>query len=177
MAMKTHSSVGKDNLILMVSHEKRFILPQVHSIDMPVLLTYFYQRRFVLPHFSGFARVGRVLCALLPSYAIGNLFFSWQDALIQAAQKLNRKDWKKSLPELARLLVSLYSSPYGAMPIAKKVLVSTMADAWHMAEQEGVELGKEFASEEVFKLELLKNAEETVKRFALVAASVDKQVV
>lgn len=179
--MSTHSSsTGKDNQILMVSHENRFILPQVHAEDMPAILSYFYLRSFaVLPHYKAFARVGRALCTLLPKYAIGNMFAYWEDAIVSQVMTVDRDDYKQALPLLARHLVSLYSAPYGSMPAAKKVLISTLADVWHMAETKigANELGKFVDSQDDFKLDVLKHAQEAVYRFILAAGSVKKEFV
>ncbi|KAL6735014.1 hypothetical protein Aduo_005494 [Ancylostoma duodenale] len=171
--MHTHTSLPNEQL-MMVSHEDRFILTTTHAADMKTILTYFYLRQFILPAFDAFARVGRTLCCLLPQETIAKFFEHWQAAIVRDLLKLDRKDFKPTLLACARHLISIFSAPYGAFPVAKRVAVATMADTWQMAEAAGINVEEEFTACQDLPTGMMEKIFFSVGKFRTVVSGVKK---
>uniref|UniRef100_A0A0M3IFK1 BTB domain-containing protein n=1 Tax=Ascaris lumbricoides TaxID=6252 RepID=A0A0M3IFK1_ASCLU len=112
--------------ILIESSEDRIIFPFLSINDMKFLLTYLYTERITLPEYNRFARVGRVISFLFDRDRLLNIFTQWQRLIIESIFKANGNQEK--VVYAMRSLIAIYSAPYGALPIAKRVAISTLAD-------------------------------------------------
>ncbi|KAK6734627.1 hypothetical protein RB195_018050 [Necator americanus] len=169
----THTSLPTEQL-LMVSHEDRFILTSTHASDMKTILTYFYLRQFLLPSFDTFARVGRTLCCLFSSDTVSKFFEHWQVAIVNDLLKLNKKEFETTLLSSARHLISIFSAPYGALPVAKRVAVATMADTWQMAEAAGINVEEVFSNADNLPAGMMEKILFSVGKFRTVVSGVRK---
>ncbi|KAE9416289.1 hypothetical protein Angca_001317, partial [Angiostrongylus cantonensis] len=169
----THMSLPSEQL-LMVSHEDRFILASTHASDMRTILTYFYLRQFHLPHYDSIARVGRTLCSLLPQEKISTFFEYWQAEIVRDLLKLNKMEYKSTLLMCTRHLISIFSAPYGAMPVAKRVAVAIMADTWQMAEAAGMDVQEEFKNAKDLPMGMMEKIFYSTGKFRTVVSGVRK---
>ncbi|VDL73961.1 unnamed protein product [Nippostrongylus brasiliensis] len=178
----THTSLPTEQL-LMVSHEDRFILTNTHASDMRTILTYCYLRHFVLPEYDTFARVGRTLCWLFPQETISKFFKYWQVAIVRELLKSNedfsqfyfqKSDTYNSLHTCIRHLISIFSAPYGALPVAKRVAVATMADTWQMAEAMGTNVEDEIKKMKDLPMGFMEKILYSVEKFRTVVSGVHK---
>lgn len=169
----THTSLPSEQL-LMVSHEDRCILKSVHASDMKTILTYFYLRQFALPEYDAFARVGRALCWLFPQELLSKFFEYWQVAIVRELLKADKSDTNKTLRNCARHLISIFSAPYGAMPVAKRVAVAVMADTWQMAEARGTNVEEEIKKMTDLPMGFMEKILYSVEKFRTVVGGVQK---
>uniref|UniRef100_A0A915BIN7 RecA family profile 1 domain-containing protein n=1 Tax=Parascaris univalens TaxID=6257 RepID=A0A915BIN7_PARUN len=131
--------------ILIESGEDRIIFPFLSESDMKFLLTYLYTERISLPEYNRFARVGRVISFLFDRDRLINIFTQWQRLIIESI--LEADDNQKVVIAM-RSLIAIYSAPYGALPIAKRVAISTLAD---QIARQGDELTDKIKEDEEFK--------------------------
>ncbi|WKX94631.1 hypothetical protein Q1695_011701 [Nippostrongylus brasiliensis] len=169
----THTSLPTEQL-LMVSHEDRFILTNTHASDMRTILTYCYLRHFVLPEYDTFARVGRTLCWLFPQETISKFFKYWQVAIVRELLKLDKNDTYNTLHTCICHLISIFSAPYGALPVAKRVAVATMADTWQMAEAMGTNVEDEIKKMKDLPMGFMEKILYSVEKFRTVVSGVHK---
>ncbi|KHJ98788.1 hypothetical protein OESDEN_01217, partial [Oesophagostomum dentatum] len=85
-----------------------------------------------------------------------------------------RKDFKKTIFSCVRHLISIYSTPYGALPVAKRVAIATMADTWQMAEHAGMNMEEELKNAEDLPKGLLDKILFSVGKFRTVVSGVRK---
>lgn len=100
-AIQSHMSIG-NGALAMVSHENRFILGNLKSEDMRVvrnhivlsscsvfqILTFIYQRRFLLPEFDAVGRIGSVLSLLFKDDVL-EFFKHWEADIIKKLMALD----------------------------------------------------------------------------------------
>ncbi|PAV80891.1 hypothetical protein WR25_06896 [Diploscapter pachys] len=113
--LRTHHSLG--DFAMMATGEQR-------------LLTYFYSKCIILPPFDAFARVGRLLSFLFDRNQIDEFFAQWQDIVVN--EILNAESTRSYLEVVIEHLIGIYSAPYGAMPVAKRVAVTKLASIIQM---------------------------------------------
>lgn len=117
------------DMLLVVEAENRFIFPYLTDEDMKFLLTYFYTGEVILPEYDGFARVGRILTMLIDRDQLVAIFLDWQKMIYRNLLDLEKKkDNEQIVEESIKALLSVYSAPYGAMPFAKRMALSLLAD-------------------------------------------------
>ncbi|RCN30891.1 hypothetical protein ANCCAN_23334, partial [Ancylostoma caninum] len=85
-----------------------------------------------------------------------------------------RKDFKATLLACARHLISIFSAPYGAIPVAKRVAVATMADTWQMAEAAGINVEEEFKACQDLPTGMIEKIFFSVGKFRTVVSGVKK---
>ncbi|VDM57024.1 unnamed protein product [Angiostrongylus costaricensis] len=141
------------------------------------ILTYFYLRQFHFPNYDSIARVGRTLCSLLPQEKISTFFEYWQAEIVRDLLKLNKKEYKSTLLVCTRHLISIFSAPYGAMPVAKRVAVATMADTWQMAEAAGLDVQEEFKNAKDLPMGMMEKIFYSAGKFRTVVSGVRKTAV
>uniref|UniRef100_A0A8R1ETD2 BTB domain-containing protein n=1 Tax=Caenorhabditis japonica TaxID=281687 RepID=A0A8R1ETD2_CAEJA len=139
-------SIG--NNLAMVSHENRFILPKLETEDMKVLLTFIYQRRYILPRFDAVSRIGTILTLLFRD-DISNFFKYWEVELINKVQQLDRSKCLSTIVECIRALVMVHSAPKGALLAAYNAALVTAADAWQISEAKGKKVKREKLKKEI----------------------------
>ncbi|KAK5966385.1 BTB domain-containing protein, partial [Trichostrongylus colubriformis] len=169
----THTSLPSEQL-LMVSHEDRCILTSTHASDMRTILTYFYLRQFDSPAYDAYARVGRTLCWLFPHEIISSFFEYWEIAIVRDLLNVDKCKYHATLHTCARHLISIFSAPYGAMPVAKRVAVAAMADTWQMAEALGVNVEEEIKKMDDLPTGLIDKILYSVEKFRTVVSGVRK---
>ncbi|CAI2348598.1 unnamed protein product [Caenorhabditis sp. 36 PRJEB53466] len=133
-ALSNHMSIA--NIVAMVSHENRFILGSLKSKDMKVLLSYIYQRRYVLPEYDSVNRIGPVL-TLFFREEMPLFFKSWEVELIKKVQQLDRSKTGVTVIECIKALIIVHTSPKGALLAAYNAALIVAADALQMAEAKG----------------------------------------
>lgn len=173
-AVTSHISIG--NEIAMISHENRFIFANLKSKDMNVILTYIYQRRFLLPDFDSVTRIGKVL-GLLFRDEMDKFFESWNVDLIKNTKKLDRSETSKTISECVKALICVVCSPQGSLLAAYNVALIVAADAWQMAEAKG----KKIKKEKVKKLigqewKLIDAILETIEDYKTLVCGVEKTI-
>ncbi|CAB3402411.1 unnamed protein product [Caenorhabditis bovis] len=129
-ALIKHMSVQNDTLT-MVSHENRFILPKIKASDMPVILAYIYQKRFIVPQFDAVSRIGQFFGTFFRE-EIGEFFENWQATLVNTTMKLDRNGGVDTISECVKSLVCVHSAPQGALLAAYNVALVVAADAWQI---------------------------------------------
>ncbi|KAE9555567.1 hypothetical protein FO519_001238 [Halicephalobus sp. NKZ332] len=136
--------------ILVPSSEDRIIFPHLKSEDVEFFLTFFYTGKIILPHHGGFARVGRVFCMIAMKPQVLQLFDQWQKLIVENLLKTGNSE--DIINESIKALIGIYSAPYGALPVAKRVAVSLLADQFSIHEAKKVNImekirnNKEFGS-------------------------------
>uniref|UniRef100_A0A8R1Y2I6 BTB domain-containing protein n=1 Tax=Onchocerca volvulus TaxID=6282 RepID=A0A8R1Y2I6_ONCVO len=126
--LRQKHSLPTDQL-LVVDTEDRIIFPYLTDDDMKFLLTYLYTGKIILPKFDGFARVGRILSLLIDREQLVNIFMHWQKLIVKnllQVEKNNNND--RIIEESFKALISVFSAPYGALPYAKRMALSLLAD-------------------------------------------------
>ncbi|VDM47516.1 unnamed protein product [Toxocara canis] len=132
--------------ILVESAQDRIIFPYLSDNDMKFLLTYLYTERVTLPEFNRFARVGRVISFLFDRVRLLSIFAQWQQLIIDGLLQI--KENEKKVEYAMKSLIAVYSAPYGALPVAKRVAMSTLAD---QLMRQGDELVEKIKENEEFK--------------------------
>ncbi|KHN83134.1 hypothetical protein Tcan_10111 [Toxocara canis] len=132
--------------ILVESAQDRIIFPYLSDNDMRFLLTYLYTERVTLPEFNRFARVGRVISFLFDRVRLLSIFAQWQQLIIDGLLQI--KENEKKVEYAMKSLIAVYSAPYGALPVAKRVAMSTLAD---QLMRQGDELVEKIKENEEFK--------------------------
>uniref|UniRef100_A0A0R3RT49 BTB domain-containing protein n=1 Tax=Elaeophora elaphi TaxID=1147741 RepID=A0A0R3RT49_9BILA len=115
--------------LLVIDTEDRIIFPHLTDDDMKFLLTYLYSGEIILPKFDGFARVGRILSLLIDREQLVNIFIQWQKLIVENLLQIEKKkDNDLIVEESFKALISVFSAPYGALPYAKRMALSLLAD-------------------------------------------------
>ncbi|VDP14041.1 unnamed protein product [Onchocerca flexuosa] len=126
--LRQKHSLPTDQL-LVVDTEDRIIFPYLTDDDMKLLLTYLYTGEIILPKFDGFARVGRILSLLIDREQLLNIFMHWQKLIVKNLLQVEKKnDNDRIIEESFKALISVFSAPYGALPYAKRMALSLLAD-------------------------------------------------
>uniref|UniRef100_A0AC35TNE3 BTB domain-containing protein n=1 Tax=Rhabditophanes sp. KR3021 TaxID=114890 RepID=A0AC35TNE3_9BILA len=127
--------------LLVVSNENRIIFPFLTENDMKVILTFLYSGDVELPKFDSFAKVGRVLSLIVSKDNLLNIFKQWDQQMANFLLDLVREN-KHEMLVLATIkaLIAIYSAPYGALPLSKRIAVSILASKINEAECTGKEL-------------------------------------
>ncbi|CAI5443984.1 unnamed protein product [Caenorhabditis angaria] len=132
-AIEKHMSIGGD-VLTMVSHENRIVLPKLQSKDMKVLLTFIYQKRFALPDFDSVSRVGSILAHIFRE-EIPEFFENWQAELVKKAMALDRNLGAETIAECVKMLIFVHSAPQGALLAAYNCALIVAADSLQIAEK------------------------------------------
>ncbi|CAG9538377.1 unnamed protein product [Cercopithifilaria johnstoni] len=126
--LRQKCSLPTDQL-LVIDTEDRIIFPYLTDHDMKFLLTYLYTGEIMLPKFDGFARVGRILSLLVDREQLINIFIQWQKLIVKNLLQVEKKNNNDVIVEESfKALISVFSAPYGALPYAKRMAVSLLAD-------------------------------------------------
>uniref|UniRef100_A0A915PPB2 Protein kinase domain-containing protein n=1 Tax=Setaria digitata TaxID=48799 RepID=A0A915PPB2_9BILA len=126
--LREKCSLPTDQL-LVIDNEDRIIFPYLTDDDMKFLLTYLYTGEIILPNYNGFARVGRVLSLLIDREQLVRIFMEWQKLIVKNLLQFEKsKDENVIVEESFKALISVFSAPYGALPHAKRVAISLLAD-------------------------------------------------
>ncbi|VBB28382.1 unnamed protein product [Acanthocheilonema viteae] len=126
--------------ILIIDAEDRIIFPHLTDDDMKFLLTYLYTGEIMLPKFDGFARVGRILTLLIDREQLISIFMEWQKLIVKNLLQVEKKnDNDVIVEESFKALISVFSAPYGALPYAKRMAISLLADQITKSNEELVE--------------------------------------
>ncbi|KAK6042105.1 hypothetical protein COOONC_20390 [Cooperia oncophora] len=141
---------------------------------MKTILTYFYLRQFDIPAYDAFARVGRTLCWLFPQEIISSFFEYWEVAIVRDLLKTDKRNTYATLHTCAQHLISIFSAPYGAMPVAKRTAVAVMADTWQMAEALGMNVEEEIKKMTDLPMGLMEKILYSVEKFRTVVSGVRK---
>nr|CDJ81669.1 Protein ZK418.2, isoform a [Haemonchus contortus] len=176
VVIHTHTSLPSEQL-LMVSHEDRCILTATHASDMKTILTYFYLRQYEIPPYDAFARVGRTLCLLFPQEVILGFFEHWEVAIARDLLQADKHNTCATLRSCAQHLISIFSAPYGAMPVAKRIAVAVMADTWQMAEAHGVNVEEQIKNMRDLPMGFMDKILYSVEKFRTVVSGVRKRSV
>ncbi|GMT05682.1 hypothetical protein PENTCL1PPCAC_30746, partial [Pristionchus entomophagus] len=118
-----------EDQILMVTGEPRCIVTALTTEDMKVVIPLVYGLFAPLPErWQRVSVLGRTLCRLFkPDLIKSVLFPQWERAICQQALALDKAD-DASFSAIFRLLTIIWSCPYAAMPVAKRVAIGVMAD-------------------------------------------------
>ncbi|VDM95451.1 unnamed protein product [Thelazia callipaeda] len=115
--------------LLVVHTEDRIIFPYLIDDDMDFLLTYLYTGKVILPKFNGFARVGRVISFLISPEQLVEIFMQWEYLIVMNLLEIEKQNNSNDIVEESfKALISVYSAPYGALPHAKRMAMSLLAD-------------------------------------------------
>ncbi|KAK6101354.1 hypothetical protein QQG55_4260 [Brugia pahangi] len=126
--LKKKCSLPTDQL-LVVDAEDRIIFPHLTDDDMKFLLIYLYTGEVILPKFDAFARVGRVVSLLIDREQLINIFMQWQKLIVKNLLQIEEKNNNELIiEESLKALISVFSAPYGALPYAKRMALSLLAD-------------------------------------------------
>jgi hypothetical protein len=163
--------------ILVPTAEERFIFPHLRPEDAEFFLTYLYTQQIILPPFGGFARVGRVFSMIVQRSQILHLFKQWQRLLVEKLlnAKKNNKDSNLVIEESVKALIGIYSAPYGALPVAKRVAASLLADQISQAQSKSEDLINILRNDPKFKQYELGKFLSFVIRLQLLIATVKKK--
>ncbi|VDM07305.1 unnamed protein product [Wuchereria bancrofti] len=126
--LKKKCSLPSDQL-LVVDAEDRIIFPYLTGDDMKYLLIYLYTGKAILPKFDAFARVGRVVSLLVDREQLISIFMQWQKLIVKNLLQIEKKNNNELITEESlKALISVFSAPYGALPYAKRMALSLLAD-------------------------------------------------
>ncbi|VDK74062.1 unnamed protein product [Litomosoides sigmodontis] len=115
--------------LLVIDSEDRIIFPHLTDDDMKFLLTYLYIGEITLPKFDGFARVGRILSLLIDREELLSIFMQWQKLIVTNLLQIEKQNSNDAIvEECFKALISVFSAPYGALPHAKRMAISLLAD-------------------------------------------------
>lgn len=93
------------------------------------MLIYLYTGEVILPKFDAFARVGRVVSLLIDREQLINIFMQWQKLIVKNLLQIEEKNNNELIiEESLKALISVFSAPYGALPYAKRMALSLLAD-------------------------------------------------
>ncbi|CAJ0928775.1 unnamed protein product, partial [Mesorhabditis belari] len=125
--------------LLSVSHEDRFIITSMDEENLILILNFIYKRKMILPRYNQFAKVGRFINANFPREVLMGFLVQWQRLIVEDVLKAKKQNENPVLlaARCLRHLTSIYSTPYGAMPVAKRVCVSLMADILQIVDGQG----------------------------------------
>uniref|UniRef100_A0A0N5C7L5 BTB domain-containing protein n=1 Tax=Strongyloides papillosus TaxID=174720 RepID=A0A0N5C7L5_STREA len=111
-----------------ISNENRIVFPFLSENDMKVLLTYLYSGDVELPKFDSYAKVGRVLSLLVSKNDLLEIFKQWDQQMANFLLDLHRENVDKKLViATVKCLIAIFSAPYGALPLSKRISVAILA--------------------------------------------------
>ncbi|CEF63584.1 BTB/POZ-like domain and BTB/POZ fold domain and BTB/POZ domain-containing protein [Strongyloides ratti] len=120
-------TVSTDQLCI-ISNENRIVFPFLSENDMKIILTYLYSGDVELPKFDSYAKVGRVLSILVSKNDLLEIFKQWDQQMANFLLDLNREnDDEKMITATVKSLIAIYSAPFGALPLSKRISVAILA--------------------------------------------------
>uniref|UniRef100_A0A0K0E8H3 BTB domain-containing protein n=1 Tax=Strongyloides stercoralis TaxID=6248 RepID=A0A0K0E8H3_STRER len=118
----------KTDQLCIISNENRIIFPFLSENDMRMILTYLYSGDVELPKFDSYAKVGRVLSLLVSKDNLLDIFKQWDQQMANFLLDLNRENNdEKIITATVKSLIAIYSAPFGALPLSKRISVAILA--------------------------------------------------
>uniref|UniRef100_A0A0N4ZWW3 BTB domain-containing protein n=1 Tax=Parastrongyloides trichosuri TaxID=131310 RepID=A0A0N4ZWW3_PARTI len=107
---------------------KRIIFPFLSKNDMKMILTYLYSGEAELPKYDSYAKIGRVLSLLVSKNQLLDIFKQWDQQMANFLLDMYRENNDERLvTATVKALIAIFSAPYGALPLSKRIAVALLA--------------------------------------------------